>query len=131
LPFMRGLPDRVPGKVYVLMSHYTFSAGIVSAAAVKKAGGEKVVIVGESPGDRLRFWSEGGNACLPGSGFCLHYTDGLFDLEHGCEGTPGCYGDQFDVEVGRLEPEIVAPLTAADYLAARDSAVETVLANLH
>jgi len=131
LPFMRSLPDRVPGKVYVLMSRYTFSAGIVSAAAVKKAGGAKVVLVGESPGDRLRFWSEGGNACLPGSGFCLRYTDGLFDLEHGCDGTPGCYGDQYDVEVGRLEPEIVAPLTAADYLASHDSAVESVLVNLH
>ena len=131
LPFMRSLPERVPGKVYVLMSRYTFSAGIVSAAAVKKAGGEKVVLVGEAPGDRLRFWSEGGNTCLPGSGFCLHYTDGLFDLEQGCEGTSGCYGDQFDVEVGRLEPEMAAPLTAADYLAARDSAMEAVLANLH
>ncbi len=131
LPFMRSLPERVPGKVYVLVSHYTFAAGIVSAAAVKKAGGEKVVLVGESPGDRLRFWSEGGNTCLPGSGFCLHYTDGLFDLAQGCEGTPGCYGDQFDVEVGRLEPEMAAPLTAADYLAGRDSAIEAVLANLH
>ncbi len=131
LPFMRSLPERVPGRVYVLMSHYTFSAGIVSAAAVKKAGADKVVLVGEAPGDRLRFWSEGGNTCLPGSGFCLHYSDGLFDLEQGCEGTPACYGDQFDVEVGRLEPEIVAPLTAADYLASRDSAMETVLANLH
>ncbi len=131
LPFIRSLPDRVSGKVYVLMSHYTFSAGIVSAAAVKKAGGEKVVLVGEAPGDRLRFWSEGGTTCLPGSGFCLHYTDGLVDLEQGCEGTPGCYSDRFDVEVGRLEPEISAPFTAADYLSARDSAMETVLANLH
>ncbi len=131
LPFMRSLPERVPGKVYVLVSHYTFSAGIVSAAAVKKAGAEKVVVVGEAPGDRLRFWSEGGNTCLPGSGFCLHYTDGLFDLEQGCEGTTGCYGDQFDVEVGRLDAEMAAPLTAADYLASRDSAMETVLANLH
>ncbi len=131
LPFMRSLSERVPGKVYVLMSHYTFSAGIVSAAAVKKAGGEKVVLVGEAPGERLRFWSEGGSACLPGSGFCLHYTDRLFDLEQGCEGTSGCYGDRFDVEVGRLEPEIVTPLTAADYLAGRDSAMEMVLANLH
>lgn len=131
LPFMRSLPERVPGKVYVLMSHYTFAAGIVSAAAVKKAGGEKVVLVGEAPGDRLRFWSEGGSTCLPGSGFCLHYTDGLFDLEQGCEGTPGCYGGQFDVEVGRLDAEMAAPLTAADYLAARDSAMESLLANLH
>ena len=37
-------------------------------------------------------------------------------------------GDQFDVEVGRLDPEMAAPLTAADYLAARDSAMESVLA---
>ena len=103
---------------------------LVSAAAVKKAGGNKVVIVGEAPGDRLRFWSEGGNACLPNSGFCLHYTDGLFDMVKGCTGTSGCYGDQFDVNVGSLRPEINAPLTTGDYLAGRDRALDIVLEHL-
>lgn len=131
LAFMRSLPERVPGKIYVLVSRYTFSAGMVSAAAVRKAGGDKVVLVGEAPGDRPRFWSEGGTVCLPNSGFCLRYTDGLFDLEKGCEGTPGCSGDRFDIEVGDLEPDIAAPLTATDYLAGRDAALEMVLANLH
>ncbi|MGC4085141.1 MAG: hypothetical protein QM736_24245 [Vicinamibacterales bacterium] len=105
LPFMRTLPGRVPGKVYVLISRYTFSAGIVSAAVVKKAGGAKVVLVGEPVGDRPRFWSEGDSSCLPHSGFCLHYTDGLFDLAKGCRNEDGCYGDQFDATVGRLDPE--------------------------
>jgi hypothetical protein len=129
LGFMRTLPERVTGKVYVLIGRYTFSSGIVSAAAVKKAGAN-VVIAGEPPGDRLRVWSEGGNTCLPDSGFCLHYTDGLFDLARGCNGESGCYGDQFDVNVGRLDPEIEAPLTASDYLVGRDRALETVLARL-
>lgn len=130
LPFMRALPSRVPGRVYVLISRYTFSAGIVSAAAVKKAGGARTVIVGEAPGDRLRFWSEGDTACLPESGFCLRYTDGLFDLAKGCAGEAGCYGDEFDVNVGSLAPEIAAPLMASDYLAGTDRAMDAVLARL-
>ena len=130
LPFMKSLPSRVPGKVYVLISRYTFSAGIVSAAAVKQAGGARTVVVGESPGDRLRFWSEGDTTCLPDSGFCLRYTDGLFDMEKGCAGEDGCFGDEFGVRVPNLTPEIAAPLTGADYLRGTDRAMEAVLARL-
>lgn len=130
LPFMQSLPSRVPGRVYVLVSRYTFSAGIVSAAAVKQAGGSRTVIVGEAPGDRLRFWSEGDAVCLPDSGFCLRYTDGLFDLAKGCADEDGCYGDLFKVKVGSLAPEIPAPITAADYLAGTDRAMDAVLARL-
>jgi hypothetical protein len=131
LAFMKSLPSRVPGRVYVLISRYTFSAGIVSAAAVKQADRDRVVLVGEPVGDRLRFWSEGGSACLPHAGFCLHYTDGLWDLAKGCRHEAGCYGDQFGVNVGDLDPALAAPLTAADYLAGRDRAMELVLAQLH
>lgn len=131
LAFMKSLPSRVPARVYVLISRYTFSAGLVSAAAVKQADRERVVLVGEQVGDRLRFWSEGGNACLPNAGFCLHYTDGLFDLAKGCRYDAGCYGDQFGVTVDHLDPAVAAPLTAADYLAGRDRAMELVLSQLH
>jgi hypothetical protein len=75
----------------------------------------------------MRFWSEGGNACLADSGFCLRFTSGLIDLRKGCAGEPDCYGDQFDVTVGSLDPDIAAPLTAADYLARRDRALDAVL----
>lgn len=130
LEFMQALPAHVAGRVYVLISRYTFSAGMLSAAVVKKSASDRVVLVGELPGDRLRFWSEGGNACLPHAGFCLHYSTGLFDLQKGCTGEAGCYGDQFDVNVGDLNPDIEAPFTADDYLAGRDRALDLVLSRL-
>jgi hypothetical protein len=130
IEFMRTLPERVPGHVYLLISRYTFSAGILSASVVKKSAADRVVLVGEPPGDRLRFWSEGGNACLPHAGFCLRYSTGLFDLQKGCTGEAGCYGDQFDVNAGDLHPDIEAPFTADDYLAGRDRALDMVLSRL-
>ncbi len=130
LEFVRSLPQRVGGRVYVLIGRYTFASGLVSAAAAKKAGGDRVVIVGESPGDRLRFWIGGGRTCLPHSGFCLHHSDGLVDLERGCRGTDGCYGDRFDATIGSLGIELAAPFTADDYLAGRDRALEQVLERL-
>jgi hypothetical protein len=130
LDFMRALPARVPGKVFVLTGPYTFSAGIVSAAALKIAGGDKVVIVGDEVGDRLRFWSEGGAECLPNSKLCMRYTDGMFDMARGCSGEPGCFGDQFGVTVGSLKPDVRAPLTIDAYLARRDPAIDAIARRL-
>jgi len=62
--------------------------GIVSAAAMKHDGGDRVILVGEDVADRLRFWSEGKPVCLPNSDLCLHPTTGLWDLEKGCKGEP-------------------------------------------
>ncbi len=128
--FLRELVGLTRGRIYVLVSRYTFSAGIVSAAAVRHDGGSRVTIVGEEVGDRLRFWSEGEHACLPNSHYCLRPTTGLWDLEHGCKSTPGCYGDQFDATVGSLRPQLRAPLTAAAWLAGRDPAMEAVRRDL-
>ena len=83
-------------------------------------------MVGEDIGDRLRFWSEGESVCLPSSGLCVRRTDGLWDLEKGCNGEPHCYGDQFGAAVGSLKAEIPAPLTAAAYLSGRDPGLEAV-----
>jgi hypothetical protein len=131
LAFLRALPARVTGRVYVLVGRYTLSSGIIAAAAVKKAGGDRAVLAGEAPGDRLRFWSDGGNACLPNSGFCLHYTDGMFDVARGCDGEQGCASEPLDVRVGDLQPDIAVPFTAEDYLAGRDRVLDAVLARMH
>jgi hypothetical protein len=114
----------------VLVGHYTFSAGIVAAAALKHDGAAKVRIVGEEVGDRLAFWSEGENVCLPTSHYCLHATAGLWDLRHGCRGQAGCYGDRYQVTVGTLRPDLPAPLTIAVWLAGRDPGLDAIALDL-
>ncbi|MBS0376456.1 MAG: hypothetical protein JSR73_17890 [Proteobacteria bacterium] len=128
--WQRSLVARVPGRVYVLVSRHTFSAGIVAAAAFKHDARERARIVGEPVGDRLRFWSEGSDACLPDSRYCLHRTTGLWDLVRGCRGESGCYGDPYDAQVAGLDPDVPAPLSADAWLAGRDLAMEAVTREL-
>lgn len=128
LDFMRRLADTVPGRTWLLVGPYTYSAGIISAAAIKQGGGDRVVIVGDGLGDRAHFWSEGGLVRLPNSGHALRYTDGQFNLAEGCTGEPACFDQMFPVDVNfvPLDPDIRAPLTADAYLAGRDPAMEAV-----
>jgi hypothetical protein len=128
--WLRSLSDRIPDRIYVLVGHYTFSAGIVAAAALKNDGAAKVRIVGEKVGDRLIFWSEGENVCLPASHYCLRATTGLWDLKHGCNGQAGCYSDRYQVIVGTLRPDLPAPLTIAAWLAGRDPGLDAVTRDL-
>ena len=124
--WQRTLPAHVPGRVYILVGPYTFSAGIVAAAAFKHDAGERGRIVGDSVGDRLRFWSEGMDACMPNSHYCVHLTTGLWDLQHGCAGQADCYGDKYDARVSGLKPQLPAPLTPESWLAGVDPAMEAV-----
>lgn len=131
---MRGLAGRIPegGRVYIIIGRYTFSAGMVAAAIAAKAGGDKVVIVGEAPGDDLQFWSEGDSVDLPNSRFAARYTDGYFDLLDGCTGEPGCHREnsQFDFVIGARRLDISAPMTAEAWLAGRDPAMEAIAADI-
>ena len=126
----RAMVAAVPGRIFVLTGPYTFSAGIVFAAAMKHDGGARVTLVGEPVGDRLRFWSEGGHVCLPHSKVCFWASDGLWDLRKGCAGEPACYGDRLDARVDSLDPGIRAPLTSAAWLSGRDPGMEAVQAAL-
>jgi hypothetical protein len=130
MDLMRQIGQRASGKVYVLTSNRTFSAGIVSTALIKHEPKGRAVIVGEQVGDTLRWWSEGDAAWLPTSGYGLAYTTGLWDLVHGCAGTRGCYGDDFHAEVSSLTPQISAPETISDWIAGRDAAMEAVTRDL-
>ena len=132
LDFMRTLAKRVPGRTYLLVGPYTFSAGIISAAALKQGGGDRVTIVGAPVGDRLHFWSEGDFIVLPNSGLRMRYTDGQFNLVEGCTGEPGCMDDQFRIDVNfvPLDPDLPAPLTAAAWFAGRDPAMEAIAKDL-
>ncbi len=128
--FFNDLATAVPGRIYVVVSRLTFSAGIVAAALVQQSAGERVLIVGEPVGDRLRFWSEGRAACLPESKYCVQVTDGLWDLVKGCAQEPGCYGDAFRVRVPELDPDLAAPMTAGSWLAGTDPAMTAIEAHL-
>ena len=130
LDFMRKLPGQAPGRVFLLVGPYTFSAGIISAAAIRKAGGDKVTIVGDELGDRLHFWSEGANVKLANSHLAMRYTNGQFDLENGCAAKPACYDDMVKVNFVSLAPDVPAPLTAKAWLAGRDPGMEAVEAAL-
>ena len=132
LDFMRGLTKTVPGRVYLLTGPYTFSAGIISAAALKQGGGRRVTIVGDEVGDRPHFWSEGLLVKLPNSHLWLRYTDGQFNLKDGCTGEPACMDDRYPINVNfaSLATDIRAPLTAEAYLAGRDPAMEAVTADI-
>jgi hypothetical protein len=128
--WQRTVVSRIRGEIFVLIGRYTFSAGIVAAAAFKHDAAGRAVVVGEEPGDRLIWWSEGENVCLPYSQYCLHLTTGLWNLESGCAGQPGCYGDHYDASVRTLRPDVSAPLGAADWLAGRDPGMEAIVRRL-
>jgi hypothetical protein len=128
---MREIAQRVPGRIYLLVGNYTFSAGITSAAALKHDGGDKVTIVGAGVGDRMHWWSEHGDpVCVPASGTCFAVNTGYWDLIKGCRGNPRCFGDQFDLLVLTLEPTLRAPLTSQDWLANRDPGMAAIAADL-
>lgn len=128
---MREIAQRVPGRIYLLVGNYTFSAGITSAAALKHDGGDKVTIVGAAVGDRMHWWSEHGDpVCLPGSGVCFAVNTGYWNLVAGCRDNPRCYGDQFDLVVPTLEPALRAPLTSWNWLANRDPGMAAIAADL-
>jgi hypothetical protein len=124
--WQRALPARIPGRVYVLVGRYTFSAGIVAAAAFKHDAPQQVRLVGEAVGDRLRWWSEGHNVCMPDSHYCLHLTTGLWDLVHGCAERPECYGDKYEARVMDLLPDLDAPLTLTSWVSGRDPGMEAI-----
>jgi hypothetical protein len=86
--------------------------------------------LGDSVGDRLRWWSEGKKVCLPNSHYCLHVTTGLSDSIKGCAGAADCYGDRLDARVASLDPQLRAPLSATAWLAGRDPGMEAIKADV-
>ncbi|MEO1417875.1 MAG: hypothetical protein AAFW00_21505 [Bacteroidota bacterium] len=59
-------------KIYLITSDKTYSAGIVTAARVKHYAKDKIVLVGEGVGDRLKFWAESERFTLPHSGIRIY-----------------------------------------------------------
>lgn len=126
LDLMRLIARTVQGRIFVITSPYTFSAGIVSTAALLQAGGEKVTVVGQEIGDRTYWWSEHTPFCLPHSKACAAIQTGYWDLVHGCRGKPHCYGDQFGVRVARIPLDLPVKPSAADWREGRDPAMAVI-----
>jgi hypothetical protein len=129
--FARELPTMVPaaGRVILLTGPATFSAGISTAVFVKHAGEERVAIVGEPVGDRLHFYSEGGQACLPHYPLCIVYQTGKHDYQHPCKDWTVCFWLNyfFELRVKSLDPDEVVPLSFKDWRAGVDPVLDRAM----
>jgi hypothetical protein len=129
--FARKLPRLVPskGRVIVLTGPATFSAAISTAAAVRHAGQERVVILGEPIGDRLQFYSEGGRACLPNYPLCVAYETGKHDYQHACDDWTVCFWLNyfFEFRVESLGPDELVPLSFKDWRAGVDPVLDRAM----
>ena len=126
--WMAALPGRLPaeGRVVVITSASTFSAAISSTGYVKQAGGARVILVGEPPGDRLNFFAEGRPLTLPNSGAVVQMATERHDYRTGCRGYTDChrYVVRYPIAVPSLEPQVPAPWTLDAYIAGRDPGLE-------
>jgi hypothetical protein len=129
--FTHALPELLApaGHIYVLTDPGTFSAAITTTAFMKDAGGDRVTIIGEPVGDRLSFFSEGGNACLPNLKTCVNYQTGRHDYAQPCTDWHQCFWLNwfYPVRVKSLQPDVSVPLRFADWNAGHDAAFEQAL----
>lgn len=132
--FTKQLPQLIPadGRLFILTSGNTFSAGIVTTARLKYFAGARSTILGEPVGDYSQFWAEAAaRIVLPNSGIRIGYATGYHDWQHGCSlaDVLVCYPPNYGLGVaaGDLSPTVEAPWSFADYVAGRDTAVERVL----
>jgi hypothetical protein len=113
----------------LLLGPSTFSAGIVSAAFIKQAGGDRVVILGEPVGDRLQFLSEGNRGCLPNYPLCVSYATGKHDYQHPCTDLAVCFWLNYiyPTRVPSLDPDEAILLSFAEWRAGSDPVFERAL----
>lgn len=125
-PLMEQLQAHAGGlKVYVIEGGATFSAGLYHVAQWKHWG--KVRLVGEEPGDKLDFWSEGGNLNLPNSGLTLHFANAEHCYSQARANDSSCLTH---MPVESVDPDVAAPLTFADYAAGIDPALAAITKDL-
>lgn len=128
--WMQSIVSKLPpdGRVVVLTSPWTFSAAISSVGYLKQAGGDRVTLVGEAPGDRLNFFAEGSPAALPHSGAMFLVAKERHDYQGGCKAYTDCHRPviAYPIAVANLDPTVPAPWTAAAYQAGRDPGMEAV-----
>ena len=133
MTFMRNLTEliKTDGRVYILTSGATFSAGLVSAAFATHGAGKRGKIVGSHVGDDDQFWAESGALMiLPNSGLKVGVSTGYHDWENGCTDWSKCFWVNIlmGVAAGPLDPQIKAPLRYEDYSKGIDTTMQAVFA---
>ena len=110
------------GRLFVITGHCTFSAGLYHAAQLKQF--TQAIFVGESVGDRLDFWAEGGELVLPNSQAVIGYSNGFhrYSIADYPEYRP--YYEKLNIP--SLEPDVSAPISSQDYFTGRDPALEAI-----
>ncbi len=117
-------PDLVGGgRLAVIVGQATFSAGLFHAAQLRASG--LATLVGREPGDRLDYWSEGGNLVLPNSGYTLHFANGY----HSYSGRPDPSVEKIfrSLSVESLAPDIEIRMTAEAYRSGDDPLLDAAL----
>lgn len=104
--------------LYTLIGDSTFSSALINAVEFKAAG---ATLVGTPTGGSVDHFGEVSSFTLPNSGLAVQYSNNFFDLGSMLDAAKP-YGTE------SLPPDIEAPQTLADYLAGKDTAVETILA---
>jgi len=143
--FMVGLPGQIgaDGTVAVLIGPATFSAGLASAAYLRQAGGSRVLLIGQPPGDRLTFFAEAVTVTLPRSKLRFLAATARHDYRDGCRAYDDCYVGvaqpgrphgspaaiaaivrPIPVAIPSLAPDIPAPFTMDAFRSGRDPAIE-------
>src|SRR5262245_13667836 len=127
-PLVETLASRLKSAlpVVVLTSRATFSAGITHAAQWKQLA--QAAIVGESVGDHLDSWSEGGNLVLPNSGLTVHYANGFHGYSQ--RDYPQFQPYFADLNVATLTPDVEVETTWSDYAAGRDPVFAVAVARI-
>jgi hypothetical protein len=149
--FLLAWPRKVGprGRFFVLLGPHTFSAAMASIGYLKQAGGARVILVGEPPGDRLMFFAEGSSRRLPHADMVYQPATERDDLQTGCRpyrdcfvtlaqpggptGTPPGMVSVLDrafgrrpLEIATLDPDIAAPWTMEAMRLGVDPGLEAV-----
>jgi len=120
------------GKMYLLTSNMTYSAGVITSARIKHFAGTRLTIVGEHVGDNLKFRSENKWLQLPNSK--LYVRDAKF--EHDFENNNFERGKSFwlnrycGVAAKDLKVDHKVSLDFASYLNGQDPVLEWVISDL-
>ncbi|WP_340153929.1 hypothetical protein [uncultured Marivirga sp.] len=119
-------------NIYLVTSNMTFSAGLVTAARIKYYAGDKIVVVGEEVGDRLKFWAERDMYRMPNS----EITIADANAEHDWQDDSFTFGKTFwvnsfyGVAAKDLHLDKEIKLSFEDYLNGKDPILNWILADV-
>lgn len=113
-------------KIYLITSNKTYSAGIVTAARIKHYAKDKIIIVGEKVGDRLKFWAESVPCTLPNSGITIYNSKEEHDWKDNRRNIFRTHFPNFfhGVAAKNLKIDKKIKLSFKDYLDNKDSILE-------